>query len=307
MAANIHRSRFVGGTVDDAVAALARRQHGNVSRQQLLDLGLGPAAITYRARHGRLHRVHAGVYSVGRPPAAPLERAAAAVLACGAGAALSHESALALWGFVDRWPARFDVTVSVDRRPSGITVHRSETFTGSDIRRQHGIPVTSPARALLDCAPRLTRRKLTRAVNDALRSPFLTRSQLSDVCARNPGHPGAKLLAWFISFTGGPTRSEFEDGFLRFCERFGLPSPKVNTAVCGFEVDALFEAERVIVELDGWDFHQGRDSFERDRRRDADTLVAGLVTIRITWERLMGAPGPEAARLKTILAQRAAG
>ena len=214
---------------------------------------------------------------------------------------------MALWGFIDRRPARLEVTVSVDRRPAGITVHRSKTLARRDVRRHHGIAVTSPARTLLDCAPGLTQRRLTRIVNDALRSPFLTRSQLADVWRRYPRHPGAKLLRRFISGTGAPTRSEFEDRFLTFCEQFGLPSPKVNTVVCGHEVDALFDDAGVIVELDGWDFHQSRDSFERDRRRDADALAAGLVTIRITWERLAGKPAPEAARLKAILARRRAG
>jgi very-short-patch-repair endonuclease len=214
---------------------------------------------------------------------------------------------MALWEFIERWPARLDVMVSVDRRPAGITVHRSKTLARRDVRRHHGIPVTSPARTLLDSAPGLTRRRLTRIVNDALRSPFLTRSQLADVCRRYPRHPGAKLLRRFVSATGAPTRSEFEDRFLTFCEQFGLPSPKVNTVVCGHEVDALFDHAGVIVELDGWDFHQSRDSFERDRRRDADTLAAGLATIRITWDRITRTPTPEARRLRAILAQRRKG
>lgn len=296
-----------GASVDAAIVALARRQHGNVSREQLVGLGLGSAAITYRARHGRLHRVHLGVYAVGRPPARPLEQAAAAVLACGPGAALSHRSALALWGFTDRWAERVHVTVPGDRRRAEIAIHCRSPLARVDARRHLGIAVTSPARTLLDCAPTLTKPTLTRAVNDALRSPFLTRAQLAQVCARCPRHAGAKLLTWFIGSPGAPTRSEFEDAFLVFCERFALPAPKVNTIVCGYEVDALFEAERVIVELDGWDFHQGRDSFERDRNRDADTLATGLVTVRITWERMTMTPAKEAVRLGAILAHRRPG
>jgi hypothetical protein len=212
--------------LDAAIAAKALHQHGNISRRQLLDLGLDRSAIAYRLRIGRLHRVHAGIYAVGRPPLTALERAAAAVLACGPGAALSHFAALALWGYLDRRPAHFDVTVAVDRRPAGVTVHRSSTVTRRDIRMHRGIAVTSPARTPLDCAPRLTRRLLTRAVNDGLRSRFLTRSQLAEVCRRCPKHPGAKLLTWFIHTSDGATRSEFEDSFLAFCARFGLPCPR---------------------------------------------------------------------------------
>jgi very-short-patch-repair endonuclease len=74
--------------------------------------------------------------------------------------------------------------------------------------------------------------------------------------------------------------------------------------VAGYEVDALFEAEQLIVELDGWAFHADRDAFERDRDRDADTLAAGCATVRITWERMRRAPAQEAARLQAILTGR---
>ncbi|MGI9183782.1 MAG: type IV toxin-antitoxin system AbiEi family antitoxin domain-containing protein [Solirubrobacteraceae bacterium] len=73
--------------LDQAIIALARRQHGLVTRARLLQIGLGEAAIAWRCRTGRLFRVHLGVYAVGRPMMTPLERAAAAVLAWGPGAA----------------------------------------------------------------------------------------------------------------------------------------------------------------------------------------------------------------------------
>jgi hypothetical protein len=296
----------VDDPVERAIGAFARRQHGNVTREQLLGLGLRAAAIGYRARTGRLHRVHPGVYAVGRPPVTALERSEAAVLACGSGAALSHFSALWLWGFVDRSPARIEVAVALDRRPPGIAVHRLTALTRRDVRRHQGIAVTSPARALLDCAPRMSQRVLSRAVDDALRSPHLSRKQLADVCARCLRHPGAGLLRRFIDSSDGPTRSDWESDFPAFCHRFGLPRPQINAIVCGCEVDAYFEAEGLIVELDSWGFHQGRGSFERDRNRDADMLAAGLGTVRITWERMTGTPRREAERLRSILAQRRA-
>jgi Transcriptional regulator, AbiEi antitoxin len=285
--------------------AIARRQHRNVTRAQLLALGLSSDAIDHRLRRGWLHREHQGVYSVGTPATTPLELAAAAVLACGDGAALSHGSALALWSLAKRWPEPAHVTTASDRRPSGLTVHRTTTLARKDIRTHNGIRTTTLARTLLDCAPSLANKTLTRAVNDALRSPYLTHAQLVDVVDRNPRHRAAKLLKTFVQTLTGLTRSEFEDAFLAFCDKYGLPRPKVNTIVCGHEVDALFERERVIVELDGWDFHNDRRTFEADRNRDADTLVAGFVTVRITWERLHEHPRREAARLRRILASRA--
>lgn len=286
-----------------SVVRLALKQHGNVTRQQLLELGLGSEAIQYRVGAHHLHPVYRGVYAVGRPPRTALERASAAVLACGATAALSHLTALALWE-LRKWPRHFDVIVTQDRRPSGITVHLCTTLLPKDLRTHHGIRVTSPQRTLLDCAPLLSAKALTRTVNDAQINRLLKRPQLDDVLARNPRHPGTKLLKPLVTDAAGLTRSQLEDLFKDLCKRYGFPQPKLNTRVLGYEVDALFEKERVIVELDGWNYHRTRSSFEKDRNRDADTLAAGLPTIRITEQRLVNAPGKEAERLRRILAGR---
>jgi very-short-patch-repair endonuclease len=295
----------VAASVDQRIAALARRQHGNVTREQLLSLGLRPSAIAYRVRTGRLHRVHLGVYSVGRAPSTPLERASAAVLACGHEAVLSHQSALTLWGFATRWESPMHVTLCARRHRPGIATHEARSLTRADLRTELGIRVTSPARTVLDCAPSLTDKRLTRIVNDGRRSGKLKLSELQDVTQRFRNHPGSAALKAFLYDPGAPTRSEFEDAFLTFCKRFALPRPQINTTVGGYEVDALFAAERVIVELDGWDYHQGQAAFEVDRLRDADALEFELVTLRLTWQRMNGAPAREAERLRRILAQRA--
>ncbi len=295
-----------GDPIDIAIAALAARQHGNVTREQLLELGLGVSAIKSRARTGRLYRVHTGVYAVGRPPVTPHERAMAAVLACGSGAVLSHRSAMTLWGLLKRWEKPFQVTVTGDRRPKDITVHRSSTLRRRDLTKQLGIPVTSPARTLLDCAPALSERAFRRAVNDARLGNHLHLPALADVVESAANHPGAARLRGLLATSDGPTRSEFEDTFRSFCECFGLPRPLMGARVAGYEVDALFPAQRLIVELDGWRYHSDRDAFERDRNRDADTLAAGFGTVRITWERILSTPSGEAQRLQLILAGRTA-
>jgi very-short-patch-repair endonuclease len=116
--------------------------------------------------------------------------------------------------------------------------------------------------------------------------------------------PGAKLLWPFVAQPKGPTRSEFEDAFLAFIRRYALPTPLVNIRLNGYEVDALFPAHKLIVELDSWGFHGDRTAFATDRERDAHALLHGYATIRITWERLRDAPDREAARLREILSAR---
>jgi hypothetical protein len=289
--------------VDHAIAAIADRQHGNITRAQLVRLGLSRNQIAYRIKVGRLHSVHRGVYAVGRPARTALERACAAVLACGPGAALSHLSALALWGLAN-WPWGVAVTTPADRRHLGIQLHRAEGLLRRDFRRQAGIRATSPARTLLDCAPLLSQRALARAVNEALRQRLVRRSDLADIVQRFPRHPGVRLLRRFADMKGGPTRSGWEDDFPMFCRHFGLPEPVMAARVAGYTVDALFPEEKVIVELDGWEFHSSRESFESDRERDASTLAAGHVTVRITWQRMEERARREAARLHVILRER---
>jgi putative AbiEi antitoxin of type IV toxin-antitoxin system/uncharacterized protein DUF559 len=287
--------------VEAAIALIAGRQHGYITRAQLLALGMGRHAITYRMQIGRLIPVYAGVYAVGYVRRTPEARACAAVLACGEKAALSHGSAASLWGFNKHWDAPFEVIAPSVRVREGIKVHRCRTVTRWDITRQLGIRVTTPARTVLDNAPRLVGKRLSRFVNDALRTPYLHVPDLADVLNRNPDHPATK---WLAPLVREPTNSPLEDDFLEFAKRYGLPAPLTNTNLLGYEIDVLYPRERVIVEVDGRGFHSDRDSFERDRKRDVVMLAADYVTVRITDERMKLEPEQEANRLLAILAAR---
>ena len=152
-----------------AVWALAGRQHGAVSHNQLIELGLGHQAIKYRVARRRLHCLFRGVYAVGRPQVTEEGRWMAAVLACGENSVLSHASAALLWGVVRRRERTIHVSVPVSkriRRP-GIKVHRRSSFSPRDVTRRHGIPVTTPAATIVDIAATETERRLERAVNEA--------------------------------------------------------------------------------------------------------------------------------------------
>lgn len=289
--------------IDQSIARLAGRQRGYVTRGQLLHLGLGAGAIKYRVIKGSLIAVHTGVYAVGHEPAGLVDRAYAAVLACGPGAILSHGSAASLWGIYPRWWTPFEVNVSTGKRRPGIRMHRA-IFTRDDVHRYLGIRVTSPARTIFDIAPRLTDKALARAVNDLRIARRLKLDHLAELVTRLPRHGGASRIRPLIEVPQGPTRSELEDIFAAFAVRFDLPPFLINVRVAGYEVDVLFPEQRVIVELDGYEFHRTRRSFENDRERDAAMLAASFVTVRITWERLTQTPEKEAERLKAILAAR---
>lgn len=289
-----------------SISTKIAQQFGYVTREQLLDAGLGAGAIDYRIRTGELIVEHAGVYAVKYRRREPIAKAAAAVLACGKGAALSNSSAAVLWDMFKRWPDPPEVTVPGDRRRPKIKTHRRK-LERRDIRTQRGIRCTSPARTALDIAPRLTDDQLARAIEQTRLAGWLSNAELLEIVDRLPHHRGAGRLRRVIEgLANAPTRSKFERLFLNCLRRYGLPTPQVNVRIMGKEVDFLFERERVIVELDGYETHGTRASFERDRERDAVLLAAGYVTIRITWERFKSDPQREAARLLQILEQQRA-
>jgi hypothetical protein len=199
----------------------------------------------------------------------------------------------------------YEVTAPSKRRQDGITVHRGTTLTRRDVTRQLGVPVTSPARTVFDMAPRFsTDQALRRFVNDARLTYTFHLSALAELLDRHPRHRATKRLMQFVQAPAGMTRSELENLFVDFAWRYGLPQPTINARRGRREPDILFPEERVIVEIDSWEFHGDRSSFERDRDRDADHLAEGLLTVRVTEERLNGLPDREAARLLKILEAR---
>jgi hypothetical protein len=285
-----------------AIWERARRQHGNVTRRQLLELGLSKGGIDKRLSNGSLVTRYHGVYALAPPRVDPQARIAAAVLAGGPTAVASHATAAYLWGFVPRYELPPEISLTTgDRRPRSILTHRCPSLKPRDVTHQQGVPTTTRARTALDLAPSLSHKQLTRVVNDARRDGHLRLDALNEIITRNPLHPGTKLLRPFVETTHNPTNSGFEDDFLAFTEKYGLPTPLINAIVNGRQVDAYFPDHGLIVECDGWEFHKDRAAFEDDRERDAHQLAHGIGTVRITKKRLIGSPDREARRLQEIL------
>ncbi len=212
---------------------------------------------------------------------------------------LDRASAMVLWDIWHRWEEPFEITITKgDRRPKGTNVHRSRTMSPQDIKRQYGIPVTSPARTFYDIEPRLTDDQLMRTMNRALHDHILRKDALNELLKRLPD----ERLAFFLG--APPSDSRPEDEFPPFCDAYDIPRPVMHQPFGPYILDAHWPNERLIAELDGWNFHNTELDFERDRERDAFTLEAGPVTIRITRRRMKREPAKVARQLKAILAGR---
>jgi len=292
---------------DDTIFAIAARQHGVVSRPQLLGVGVPAHAIDDRLQKGRLRRLHRGVYGLGPCPAR-YEREAAAVFACGDGAVLSHRTASALWELTPPPRRRAPVDVATSRRlrgpRCGVRLHLASGLSPDEIGHHHGLPLTTPARTLLDLAACATRGELERALARGERTRALTHDIVETLLARHPGRPGAPMLRALLGAPGGAalTRSEAESRFLELVRRAPVPYPEANAIVEGLEVDFAWRTERLVVEIDGYAHHADRAAFERDRRRDGVLAAAGFRVIRVTWRQLTKEPELVLVRLAQALA-----
>jgi hypothetical protein len=292
---------------DVTIARLAARQHGVVSRRQLLAVGLSGDAIWRQKTAGRLHPVHHGVYAVGHPRLMRYARYMAAVLACGDRAVATHRSAAALLGLGTASSGPVDVTVPYPnrRRRSGIAVHVSRSLHPADVTEQEGIPCTTVARTLVDLAGVVNRRQLRRAVEQALVLRVFDRVALDAALGRAPGRRGTGTLRRLLAeFLNEPPllRRELERRFYDLVCQAGLPLPVTNGYVAGHQVDFHWPAQRLIVETDGRAAHDHSLAFEADRRRDLDLEIAGWHVVRVTWRHVV----VERRRLIALLRSRLA-
>ena len=282
------------------VVATADRQEGVIARRQLIACGLGNGTITRWLACGRLHRVHPGVYVLGHRRVTDRGKLVAALLYAGPGAALAGRSGAAWWGVTKPPPRMVEVA----------TPHRRRSVPGVRVRHRpdlervehRGLPVTPLARTLLDLATLVSRHRLRKALAEADYLGFLDPSAVLAECG--PGREGSAALRSALAIHNpllALTRNELEEAFLGLCERSGLPIPELNHKVGPYEVDALWEVERLIVELDGGAAHGRPAAVVRDRARDLYLRERGYRVVRYSWIQVFREPGRVAVDLRRAL------
>ena len=296
----------VSGSHVDRIAAVAGVQRGRVSRGQLRAAGVPSTAVARLLAQHWLRPVHRGVFAVGHDAPAEWADETAALLAVRTGAVLSHGSAAQLWGMAARsQDGLIHVTVpgSPSGRPDGIRVHRSCLFTNRDLRLRDGLPVASPARALLDLAPGATPRELERMLDQGLVMRVLRLGDVVELLRRCGRHRGRATLQALVDrhTTTTFTRSEAEELFLSLVRQAQLPQPLTNVRRHGYEIDFLWPQHGVAVEIDGFAFHRTHRRFEHDHRKDGALKDAGIALSRVTWGQLQDESLAVIARLAADL------
>ena len=290
-----------------ALSRLATQQHGVVAHFQLLELGFGTQAVKTRLASGLLHHLHGEVYAVGHLRLGQRGWWWAGVLAYGRGGVLSHRTAAVLWGIQRRRQGPVEVTAPGGRqgieRRSGIWVHRCR-LGPEDVTSRDGFPATTVARTLFDLAEVAPYESLKGAAEEADRLKRLRLRELEQVCERGYGRRALRPIRRLIEELHAPDegRSPLEIRFAAFVREYDLPSPVQNADVLGHEVDALWPAAKLVVELDSWEHHGHRAAFEGDRIRDPKLLIAGYRTVRVTHRRLDREPEKLAWEIRQLLA-----
>lgn len=297
-----------------ALVELATSQHNVVSLAQLVELGLPPSSVRRLVADRKLRRIYRGVYAVS---AAPLTREGnwmAAVLACGPGALLSHQSNAMHLGLRDTSRSRIDVIsrTRAGRSLAGIHAHTAGWLLPRDVTVRDGIPCTSVACTLLHIAAAIPPRSLLKAVDQAETEGIFDLRAIEDVLERNPGRRGTKALRGVLHTLAGeeqPLRqNDFEERFNPIVALAGLPKPIANhwMQVGGewFELDFYWPSLGLGAEMDGGR-HLTRAGRRRDRLKDRKLAAIGIQVVRYLWHDLEDPPAT-AAQLAGVAAQRAA-
>lgn len=229
----------------------------------------------------------------------------AAVLACGSGAALSHESAATLWG-IGPLPPAVEVTIPVasPRRCDGVRIHRRPNLRATHVTVHNAIPVTKPVRTAIDLATRLGPTRLERMINEADRLGLFSPEGLLAALDRYPGVRGVGPLRSILGARAFRlTDSELERRFLRIVGKAGLPYPLTQQNVGGFRVDFLWPDLGLVVETDGLTYHRTPAQQARDRIRDQTHLAAGLTPLRFTHAQVRYEPGHVSETLVSLMSR----
>jgi hypothetical protein len=287
---------------DAAIAALAKQQHGVFTRAQALALGTTRHGLEHRLSRGTVELAHRGVYRIAGAPETWRQQVSIACLAAGGGSAASHRTAGALWPFDGCRPGPVEITVPTSRNLAlpGVIVHRKHDLVPVDVTLLDGIPVTTPARTLVDLAAVLRHDALEEAVDSAVRDGLTSKSRLwwrwGEL--RRRGRDGIALMGEVLEgIDGAPVpRSVLERRFLRAIAGLGLPRVESQYVIKRPDgshvatIDFALPPVKVGFEVDGHGSHATRKNRRRDSRQRNEIHSMGWTLYTFTYEQVCFEP-----------------
>lgn len=295
---------------------LAARQHGVVSRRQLIARGVPPRTVSNAIASLHLHPVFAGVYLVGRPHLTRKGLLTAALLAAGEGSVLGGRTAAAVWGFhrhlypIDVFRTREGQNRRALIRVDGeslwpqLLIHQTRALPAKDVTRRWGLPLTTPARTLRDIAALLSEQDFRWAFMEADRLELLNDPVLVELADSNQGRKGAALFREMVHRripNIGEARSLLEGIVLDLVDKGQISAPEINRKTHAYRPDFRWRAQGVLVEADGYEFHRGREAFENDVLRANRLRAEGWTVLRFTWRMVTERPDEVATMIRQTL------
>jgi very-short-patch-repair endonuclease len=274
-------------------------------------LGLSDEAVSKALSRGWLRPVFHGVYCVGHEHLTVNARMLAATMACGEGTVVSHGTAAWLLG-LRRWrPNEVDVIAPIEagRKIPGIKRRFVPPPTGAEVWWRNGVPLTSAARTIVDCAGIFDAGEVGGMIEQAAVEGLLDIVAIDRVLD-GPRRRGTKQLLravapWRRYRRGIKLRSRMEARLLPLLSEAALPIPQTNTKlrVAGkvYEVDFLWRAQKLVVETDGGRFHDNPAAGARDSERNRALVAAGYTIPRLGWEDLRDRPDETMRDLARLL------
>jgi len=276
--------------VNGALTRLSEAQHGFVAARQLIEAGYSWEEIRWLVRAGVLVRTHPGVYRVSGAPVIDRGPLMAACLAV-PDAVVSHRAAACLWRLDGVAPVGVEITVVAERAPRlrGVIAHKVTTLDPEDLTVYDGIAVTTAARTLVDLGAVVSRFVVERALDDARRRRITTYDQVRASYERRARQRGTAAVGRLLRkrLAGCDLDdSDLERKALRALRRAGFPEPaqqhRVDTAEGTYFPDLAYPAEKVAIELYGFDSHGTRSAFDRDPLRANALQNEGWIVLVFT-------------------------
>jgi len=286
-------------SIESDFRELLARQHALVTTAQAHSIGIASPALNRRLRAGELERVLPHVYRSTLVAPTLAQSALAAVFWAGPDAIVSHTTAASLWGLAGIPSDKVHLLVPPARRPRAarVVVHRGE-IAHRDRRMRDGVPVTSPARTLVDLAGVLGGETLEASLEDALHRGLTTSFALLRCldAIGGKGRTGSQHLRRLLDGRDDAAlESRLEVKVWRLLRGAGLRPVRQYEVRCGertYRLDFAWPKFKVAVEADGFSAHGGtRIKFVADRRRAADLAAATWTVIPVTWDECTGNPG----------------
>ncbi len=299
--------------IDRRILSRASCRHGVVTTHELIDAGLSHRQIATRVNAGWLERLHPGVYRIGGSVRTFDQLSLAACQAIGGKVAVSHRAAAMVWGLDLPEPAPVEVTVGATRsaRLSAVVVHRSRDLVGAHVTRRHGLPVTKPARTLVDLGAVASAATLAGAFDDFVGRRLVTiagvEAMLEATASR--GRRGAGALRRLLDSRlddHNMSRTRLEDLLIRLADSAGIQRPEFQYPILlggrRRRIDVAFPALHIAIEVDGYQSHSRFDVFQDDRVRANELELAGWTVLRFTWHQLRDRPDYVVGVLRRALA-----